>query len=168
MYDRLTGSTTMVISSSGTTVPGASTRPEFLKASVYLPPAFVTHHPDLHYHIVDIVQHYIETIGVRTVMMWTERARRDLHYSLTQIGNPHRNALANGIPKPDYNSSQYTFLGQSYRIIDDPVFQAPSPVASTTSYDFGEDPDANDLKIMDLQLENNALKDQVDVLQQRT
>ena len=116
MYDRLTGSTTMIVSSSGTTVPGAPTRPEYLKASVYLPPAFITHHPDLHHHIIDIVQHFIETVGVRTVTMWTERARRDLHYSLTQPGNPHRNESVNEIPKPDYNSSQYTFLGQPYRI----------------------------------------------------
>ena len=88
MYDRLNGSTMMIISSAGTTVPGSPTRPEFLKASVYLPPSFVAHHPDLHSHIMDIVQHYIETVGVRTVTLWSQRARRDLHYSLNQPGNP--------------------------------------------------------------------------------
>ena len=72
MYDRLTSGTTMIISSSGTTVPGSPIHPEYLKASVYLPPAFVAHHPDLHTHIIDIVQQYIETVGVRTVSMWTQ------------------------------------------------------------------------------------------------
>lgn len=171
MYDRLTGGTTMIISSSGTTVPGAPTRPEYLKASVYLPPAFVAHHPDLHRHIIDIVQHYIETVGIRTVTMWTQRARRDLHYSLTQIGHAKRNALVNEIPSPDYNSSQYTFLGQPYRIIDDPsaipAVSNPSPAASTASYDFGEDPDVNELAIIDLQQYNSELQDQIHVLQQK-
>jgi hypothetical protein len=76
MYDRLNGSTSMmIISSGGTTVPGSPTRPEFLKASVYLPPSFIAHHADLHNHIMDIIQHYIETVGVRTVTMWSQRAR---------------------------------------------------------------------------------------------
>lgn len=160
----------MIISSSGTTVPGAPTRPEFLKASVYLPPAFIAHHPDLHRHIIDIVQHYIETVGVRTVTMWTQRARRDLHYSLTQIGHARRNALVNEIPTPDYKSSQYTFLGQTYRFIDDPsaipAAPNPSPAASTASYDFGEDPDVNELTIIDLQQHNSELQDQIHILQQ--
>ena len=89
MYDQLTGSTTMIISSGGTTVPGSPVQPEYLKASIYLPPAFITHNPDLHRSIIDIVQRYIEMVGVRTVTMWSQRARRDLHYSLTQVGNPH-------------------------------------------------------------------------------
>jgi hypothetical protein len=76
MYDRLTGSTTIIISSGGTTIPGSPARPEYLKASVYLPLAFLTHHPDLHPHIIDIIQHYIETVGVRTVTMWTQSTAR--------------------------------------------------------------------------------------------
>ena len=120
MYDRLTGSTTMIISSSGTTVPGSPIRPEYLKASVYLPPAFVAHHPDLHSNIIEIVQQYIETVGVHTVTMWTQRARHDLNYSLTQKGNPHRNANFNAIPNPERNSAHYTFLGQPYKIIQHP------------------------------------------------
>jgi hypothetical protein len=171
MYDRLTGGTTMIISSGGTTVPGAPARPEFLKASVYLPPAFVAHNPDLHRHILDIVQHYIETVGIRTVTMWTQRARRDLHYSLTQVGNPHKNAPVKDIPTPEYGSAQYTFLGQPYRIIDDPSgilpVRAASPVPSTDSYDFGDDPDENALTIIDLLQHNHELQDRIRLLEQQ-
>jgi hypothetical protein len=172
MYDRLTGSTTMIISSGGTTVPGSPSRPEYLKASVYLPPAFVTHNPDLHRPIIDIIQHYIETIGVKTVTLWTQRARRDLGYSLTQVGNPQQNPHFNAIPSPDYNSAHYTFLGQPYRMTQDPSassVQAPSPTSSTDSYAyaFGEDPDASALAIIDLQQENSELHEQIHILQQK-
>ena len=170
MYDRLNGSTTMIISSSGTTVPGSPTRPEYLKASVYLPPAFIAHHPDLHHPVMDIVQQYIETVGVRTVTMWTQRAHRDLHYSLNQPGNPHPNAHFNAIPNPEHNSAHYTFLGQPYRITDDPSaahVQAPSPVSSNVSYEFGEDPDASMLAIINLQQLNMELQDQINTMQQQ-
>lgn len=170
MYDRLTGSTTMIISSSGTTVPGSPIRPEYLKASVYLPPAFVAHHPDLHSNIIEIVQQYIETVGVRTVTMWTQRARHDLNYSLTQKGNPHRNANFNAIPNPERNSAHYTFLGQPYKIIQHPSttsVRAPSPDTSVASYDFGEDPDPITLLNIDLQQENVELRDQINILQHK-
>ena len=171
MYDRLTGSTTMIISSGGTTIPGSPTRPEYLKANVYLPPAFVTHNPDLHRPLVDIVQHYIESVGVRTVNLWTQRARRDLGYSLTQVGNPQQNQHVNTIPCPDYNSAHYTFLGQPYRIMEDPSagsFQAPSQASSTDSYAeaFGEDPDASTLVIIDLQEEIRELHERIHNLEQ--
>jgi hypothetical protein len=168
MYDRLTGGTTIIISSAGTIVPGSPTRPEYLKASVYLPPAFVAHHPDLHNHIIDIVQQYIETVGVRTVTMWTQRARHDLHYSLNQLGNPRRNAYFNAIPIPDHNSAHYTFIGQPYRFTQDPfTVGAPSPDGSVASYDFGEDPDAATLLNIDLQQLNTELQDQISTLEQK-
>jgi hypothetical protein len=170
MYDRLTGGTTMIISSSGTTVPGSPASPEYLKASVYLPPAFVAHHTDLHNHIIDIVQQYIETVGVRTVTMWTQRARHDLNYSLTQRGNPRQNTYFNAIPDPERNSAHYTFLGQSYRIIQDPSsisVRAPSPEGSFDSYDFGEDLDAVELQNLDLQETNGELHDQINRLQHK-
>lgn len=172
MYDRLTGSTTMIVSSSGTTVPGSPVRPEYLKASVYLPPAFVSHHPDLHRPIIDIIQHYIESVGVRTVTMWAQRARRELGYSLTQIGNSQQNPHINDIPSPDINSAHFTFLGQPYRIMEDPsasAVQAPSQASSADSYAFAfdEDPDAHTLTVIDLQLENNELQEQIHMLQQQ-
>ena len=170
MYDRLAGSTTMIISSSGTTVPGSPIRPEYLKASVYLPPAFVAHHPDLHSHIIDIVQQYIETVGVRTVDMWTQRARHDLNYTLTQRGNPRQNADFKAIPTPDDNSAHYSFLGQPNRFVQDPSSTSvrdPSQDGSVDSYDFGEDPDSLTLLNVDLQLENRELQDQINILQHK-
>lgn len=172
MYDRLTGSTTIIISSGGTTVPGSPERPEYLKASVYLPPAFVIHNPDLHSHIIDIVQHYIETVGVRTVTMWTQRARRDLGYSFTQVGKPHQNSRFNAIPSPDCNSAHYTFLGQPYKFIENPSansLQAQHHTSSTDLYAdaFGEDPDASMLEIIDLQEENRELRERIHVLEQQ-
>ena len=172
MYDRLIGSTTMIISIGGTTVPGSPARPEYLKASVYLPPAFVSHHPDLHRAIIDIVQHFIETIGVRTVTMWSQRACRDLGYPLTQVGNPLPNPHVDAFPSPDHNSAHYMFLGQPYRITDDPAAssdQALSQASSTDSYAdaFGEDPDASTLTIIDLQQENHELREQIHILQQQ-
>lgn len=169
MYDRLTGGTTMIISSSGTTVPGSPIRPDYLKASVYLPPAFVAHHPDLHSNIIDIVQQFLETVGVRTVTMWAERARHDLKYSLTQRGNPQPNPCFYSIPNPDPTSAHYTFLGQPYRFIQDSstTVRDPSPVTSVASYDFGEDPDPLTLLNLDLQQENGELRDQIKALQQK-
>jgi DNA-binding transcriptional MerR regulator len=172
MYDRLTGSTTMVIVSGGTTVPGTPARPEYLKASVYLPPAFVSHNPDLHRDLIDIIQHYIETVGVRTVKMWAQKARKDLGYSLTQVGKPLQNQDVNGIPSPDYHSAHYTFLGQPYRKTADPStssFPPPSPTNSTDSYAFafGDDPDDSAFEIIDLQQANSELREQVHNLQQR-
>jgi hypothetical protein len=169
MYDRLTGSTTIVISSGGTTIPGSPARPEYLKANVYLPPAFVSHHPDLHPHLIDIVQHYIETVGVRTVTMWTKRARRDLGYSLTQVGNPRQNPHVNAIPNPDYNTAHYMFFGQPYRITADPSassIRPPSP-ADSYAHAFDEDPDASTLTIIDLQQERNELHEKIHILQQK-
>lgn len=176
MYDQLTGSMTMIISSSGTTVPGSPVCPEYLKANVYLPPAFVSHHPDLHRPIIDIIQHCIESVGVRTVTMWAQRARQELGYSLTQIGNPQQNPHVDAIPNPDINSAHFTFLGQPYRIMEDPsasAVQAPSQAPSQASladsyaFAFDEDPDAHMLMVIDLQLENNELQEQIHILQQQ-
>jgi hypothetical protein len=103
--------------------------------------------------------------------MWTQRARRDLGYSLTQIGNPQQNPHINAIPSPGYNSAHYMFLGQPYKIIEDPStssVQVLSQASSTHSYSdaFGEDPDDVMLNIIDLQKENNNLREQIHTLQQ--
>ena len=159
----------MVISSGGTTVPGSPAHPKYLKASIYIPPAFISHHSDLHCSIINIIQHYIETVGVRTVTMWSQWVWQDLHYSLTQVGNPQKNTLVNAIPSPEYNSAHYTFLGQPYRItthLSAAPVQAPSPVSSTASFEFSKDPDMSMLIILDLNQCISELQDQIHVLQQ--
>jgi len=169
MYDRLNGSTTMIMSSAGTTVPGAPVRPEYLKASVYLPPTFVAHHPDLHRPILGIVQMFIETVGVRTVNMWAQRAHRDLGYALTQPGNPRRNPVFNAIPSPQHNSAHYTFLGQPSPVeedVSDHPVQVPNPAHSDGSDHYQEEPDSTGMIIIELQQENSDLQEQVRILRQ--
>ncbi|KAK6996081.1 hypothetical protein R3P38DRAFT_2566108 [Favolaschia claudopus] len=45
LWDRSFGGTTMVIHIDGTTVPNTPALPEYLRASVYLPPRFLSLHP---------------------------------------------------------------------------------------------------------------------------
>jgi hypothetical protein len=69
--------------------------------------------------------------------------------------------------KKELNSVHYTFLGQPYRIVQDPSttsVRAPSLDGSVASYDFGEDPDPLTLVIIDLQQENRELQDQIEIL----
>jgi hypothetical protein len=64
----------------------------------------------------------------------------------------------------------YTFLGQPYRITDDPSssdVRAPSPVGSNGSCDYGEDPDDTMLAFFDLQQVNIKLQAQIDTMQQQ-
>ncbi|KAF8164964.1 hypothetical protein B0H34DRAFT_217681 [Crassisporium funariophilum] len=165
MLDRLSGGTTIIIRCNGTMVPGAPLRPEFIKANVYIPPAFLAHNPDLHRPIMDLVQQYIETVGVRTVNQWAQRARNDLGYSLTQTGIARENHRVARIPTPEPLSAHYVFLGQRYRMIEDPspALQAPSP-ASTDSYGFQDDMDAQALVIIDLQEKLALANDQNTIL----
>jgi hypothetical protein len=103
--------------------------------------------------------------------MWAQRARRDLGYSLNQLGNPCQNAYFNTIPNPDHNSAHYTFIGQPYRFIQDPLsVRSPSPNGSdrsVASYDFGEEPDTVTLLNIDLQQLNAELRDQISTLEQK-
>jgi len=110
--------------------------------------------------------------------MWSQRARRDLGYALTQHGNPHQNAGFSAIPNPEHNSAHYMFLGQPYRITADPStphiqspstthVQPPSPVSSIASYDSGEDPDASTLLVIDLQHVISDLEDQINILEEQ-
>jgi len=164
MYDRLNGSTTMIMSSAGTTVPRAPVRPEYLKA-----PTFIAHHPDLHRPILGIVQMFIETVGVRTVNMWAQWACCDLGYTLTQPGNPHQNPVFNAMPSPQYNTAHYTFLGQPSWIeedISDHPVQVSNPAHSDGSDHYREELDTTRMIIVELQQENSDLQEQVHILHQ--
>ena len=67
----------------GTTIPNAPALPEYLKAHVYLPPNLLNEFTESHEPIANIVQSFIETIGVPTVMRW-RRAASNNNWSLTQ------------------------------------------------------------------------------------
>ncbi|KAJ6563494.1 hypothetical protein B0H10DRAFT_2115147 [Mycena sp. CBHHK59/15] len=75
MRDRAFGSTTMILHASGTTIPGSPAAPEYLRAAVYLPPAFLRRFPETHNEIAAIVQRFIECVGVSTARAWEEDAK---------------------------------------------------------------------------------------------
>src|ERR1700683_1024869 len=74
----------MVLHVDGTTIPDAPALPEYLKAHVYLPLNLVGEFTDSHGPIANIVQSFIEAIGVPTVMRW-RRAASNNNWSLTQL-----------------------------------------------------------------------------------
>ncbi|KAJ7500263.1 hypothetical protein B0H11DRAFT_2225809 [Mycena galericulata] len=115
MWDRTWGSTTMLLHIEGTTAPNTPPAPEYLRASVYLPPSFVRRNPDSHLPIAQIVQTFIESVGVPTVLNWTANALLR-NWPLTQGGRPPApndippNTL---IPTPKYaGSAHYVFHGR--------------------------------------------------------
>ncbi|PPQ87586.1 hypothetical protein CVT25_006085 [Psilocybe cyanescens] len=112
LWDRASGGTTMVLHCTGTTVPGAPLQPEYLKAHVYLPPAFVTQNQQLHEPIMNLVQQFTETIGLKTTIDWPTRAHKSFGYNLTQTGVVHANSSMDLFPTPEANTSYYVFLGQ--------------------------------------------------------
>ena len=93
-------------------VPGSPPLPEYIKASVYLPPSLVNNHPELHPSILRITQEFLETIGITTVRNWRARAINDMGYSLSMPGNPQPNGKIYGVPKPKPRSSHYIIPGQ--------------------------------------------------------
>ena len=61
----------MIIHIEGANTPGAPALPEYIKANVYLPPIMMSEHPKTHPAIAEIVQTFIETIGIPTIQHWT-------------------------------------------------------------------------------------------------
>ncbi|KAJ7886438.1 hypothetical protein B0H14DRAFT_3730678 [Mycena olivaceomarginata] len=83
----------MIMHGPGTTIPGSPTRAEFLRTYMYLPPAFLRRHPDSQPVIAQIVQTFIESVGVPTVIAWAEDARAH-GWRLTQsAGIIHPNSV---------------------------------------------------------------------------
>ncbi|KAJ7475555.1 hypothetical protein B0H11DRAFT_1917728 [Mycena galericulata] len=115
MWDRTWGSTTMLLHVEGTTAPNTPPAPEYLRASVYLPPSFVRRNPDSHLPIAQMVQTFFESVGVPTVLNWTANAQLR-HWPLTQHGPiPEPNKIAPDIliPNPQYaGSAHYVFRGR--------------------------------------------------------
>jgi len=146
--DRVSGGTTMVLHSSGTTVPGAPHRSEYLKALGYLPPAFVRHNPQMHSAILQIVQLFIENIAVKTSDDWTACIKSHLGWTLKQTGNPQPNRAVIGMPAPDVNSAQYTFLGQPSGDESSPTNTTSS--SSNTSFYPLSNTNNNEQEILDL------------------
>ncbi|KAJ7033889.1 hypothetical protein C8F04DRAFT_1103133 [Mycena alexandri] len=145
MLDRTFGSTTMILNVGGTTVPGSPALPEFLRASVYLPPAFLRQHPDSHPAIAQIAQIFLESVGVPTVVAWKASALR-LGWTLTASSETIR---ANSVPHHLFipppvqeGSSHFVFKGRpagTLRLPTTPPGSRPSSPASPTSTRYGSE-----------------------------
>jgi hypothetical protein len=130
----------MVLHVDGTTPPQAPALPEYLKAHVYLPPNLLTEFNDSHKTIANIVQSFIETLGVPTVLRW-RRAATNNNWSLTQPGGRPVPSASNLplIPDPvTPSSSYYVFPGRPYGPVPNvhqPPQPHPSPLIETQNED---------------------------------
>ena len=118
LWDCVFGSSTIIIHVEGTINPGAPALPEHIKADIYLPPIMISEHPKAHSTIAQIVQTYIEAIGVPTVQCWAHAGKK-CSWSLSQPGhvygpNPIPCPL---VPSPLPGTSHYQFIGRPYGIL---------------------------------------------------
>lgn len=137
----------MIMHVDGATMPNTPARPEFLKASVYVPPLFLRRNPDAHLPIARIVQLFLESVGVPTVTNFAaDGAARG--WSFTQHGatrTPNHIAPGLVIPQPTTaTSAHYVFRGRphgSLDVIAPPVAPTPlpTPAASQTSTHYGSE-----------------------------
>ncbi|KAJ7783594.1 hypothetical protein DFH07DRAFT_948615 [Mycena maculata] len=115
IWNRTWGSTTMLLHVEGTTAPNTPAAPEYLHASVYLPPAFIGGHPESHHAIAQIAQSFIESIGVPTVRQWTANAAH-ANWHLNQTDDaPAPNEVSDNtlVPAPVHrHAAHYIFRGR--------------------------------------------------------
>ncbi|KAJ7692022.1 hypothetical protein B0H14DRAFT_3531663 [Mycena olivaceomarginata] len=148
LWDRSLGGTTMILHVEGTTVPNTPTTPEYLRAAVCLPPAFLANHPTSHPAIARIAQTFIESVGVPTVRDWYNNARR-LGWPLTQSGfGPTPNANSPElIPSSRPGTSHYRFFGRPVGALDILLGTLPGPgppPAPVQPIDIEDDEDDDD------------------------
>ena len=87
-----------------------------MKADIYFPPSFITHHPAVQPFLLRIVQDFIVNVGIPTVEDWRRRAGKVLNWKFTtEYAVPSSNSAMFVFPKPEYTgSSHYVFLGQPH------------------------------------------------------
>ncbi|KAJ7659675.1 hypothetical protein DFH06DRAFT_1326694 [Mycena polygramma] len=130
MLDRTFGSTTMILHAPGTTVPGTPPQPDFLRASVYLPPAFLRRHPEVQQPIAQLVQSFIESVAVPTARDWGTDARLIGWHLPTRSGRVRANNIPVNlmIPRPTpASSSHYLFRGRPAGAIVGETARSESP-----------------------------------------
>ncbi|PPQ82965.1 hypothetical protein CVT25_005345, partial [Psilocybe cyanescens] len=172
LWDRASGGTTMVLHCTGTTVPGAPLQPEYLKAHIYLPPAFVTQNQQLHEPIMNLVQQFTETIGLKTTIDWSTHAHKSFGYNLTQTGVVHANSSMDLFPTPEANTSYYVFLGQPVSLFSSDASPFSSDAASPASlYDIRNELGPETYEILNLQeiihilrAEKSSLAEELDIV----
>ncbi len=118
LWDRAFGGTTMVIHVDGTRAPGTPLGPEYIKASVYLPPSpVVSEFTDAHQPLADIVQTFIECVGVPTKERWERVCRDYLRWTLKAARStkdyPSLPRFSTPIPLVGSGSSIFVFHGYS-------------------------------------------------------
>jgi hypothetical protein len=160
----------MILHVAGTMVPGSPSLPEYMKASIYLPPSLVNNHPELRPSILQITQEFLETIGVTTVQNWRVRAKNDLGYSLTMPNVARANNTIYDLPQPQIRSSHYIIPGQPMGAgptAPETASEVSSPTPSPPSSPF-EDTEmlSQSVQLIDTQEQVHILSEQLALAQQ--
>ncbi|KAJ7016787.1 hypothetical protein C8F04DRAFT_1280624 [Mycena alexandri] len=137
----------ITLSINGTTSPGTPVSPDYLRASVYLPPSFLRRTPEAHPAIANIAQTFIESVGVPTVRAWVQDATAT-GWRLTQPGGPvQRNHVPDHvlIPLPQQTgSSHYIFRGRPFGAVPSsttaPAATTPASSADDSTLDLPPSP----------------------------
>ncbi|KJA15807.1 hypothetical protein HYPSUDRAFT_58596 [Hypholoma sublateritium FD-334 SS-4] len=113
LLDRAGGGTTLILHAKPTIVPGSPRQPQYMKAEVYFPPAFIAQHPNVRPALLRIAQDFIVNIGVETVEDWNNRARNCLGWNFVSTHPvPPANAPMLDVPAPELGTARYLFRGQ--------------------------------------------------------
>jgi hypothetical protein len=146
----------MIIHIEGSHIPSTPPLPEYIKADIYLPLVMVNEHPESHQAIVNIVQSFIEAVGIPTIQCWTHTGKK-LGWLLSDHGQVFTPAEVPHtlVPLPCAGSSHYQFFGRPYSSIspsphsssssddssnlDDPVSSHTQPVTAARSERFGSE-----------------------------
>ncbi|KAJ7716701.1 hypothetical protein B0H16DRAFT_1741035 [Mycena metata] len=154
-WDRATGGTTLILHTSGTTVPGSPLVPERMKSQVYIQPRFLHEHPETHATIAFLVQTFLEHIAIPTAQDWRARASR--LWSLLQTSHlPAMQLPATLIPEPSsLRSAHYVFKGRPWGSLQ---LEAPLPAPTPPPPATASPPDEDDVyDIEDITFDADAL-----------
>jgi hypothetical protein len=125
----------MIIHVDGSHTPGAPVLPECVKADVYLPYVIINEHPEAHPAVAQIVQGFIEAIGIPTIHCWT-RASKKRGWSLSQSGHVHTQLSPTTcplVPSPLSGTSHYQFYGCPYSSLSQSVTSNDSHTSNSES-----------------------------------
>jgi hypothetical protein len=125
----------MIIHVDGSHTPGAPILPECVKADVYLPCIIINEHPEAHAAVAQIVQGFIEAIGIPTIHRWT-RAGKKRGWSLSQSGHVYTQLAPTTrplVPAPLSGTAHYQFYGRLYGSLSQSVTSNDSHTSNSES-----------------------------------
>jgi hypothetical protein len=114
--DQLSNTYDCYLEIEGVLTPGAPALPECVKADVYLPPVIMNEHPEAHTTIAQIVQNFIESVGVPMIHCWTHAGKK-CGWTLSQSGHVYTQltpSLHPLVPSPIPGTSHYLFYGRPH------------------------------------------------------